>query len=60
MNIQFTNISAIIKKIKSLGMHIRGESENEFVTSVYMHAYPGNVISLWIIFASVKERKELS
>lgn len=59
LNIPFTNLSSIIKRIKTFGIDIKEESENEFVISVYMHAYPSNVVSAWILLANVKKKEEL-
>lgn len=59
LNIPFTNLSAITKKIKTLGMHIRDDSKNEFVISAYIHPYPGNVISVWMILARIKKKEEM-
>ncbi|KAG5899846.1 hypothetical protein JTB14_012317 [Gonioctena quinquepunctata] len=47
-NSSFTSISSLVKKIKSLGIHIQQESDTEFAIAVHFQLYPGLLLSLWV------------
>nr|CAI5845471.1 unnamed protein product [Callosobruchus analis] len=57
INMPFTSMSDIVKRIKSLDTHLQ-EDDNEFALALYLHSFPGGILSVWIFFASIEEVNE--
>lgn len=55
-NLPFTNISAMVQRIKSLGIHLEGATDAQFASAVYIRCYPNQVLSVWIFLGSVIEK----
>jgi len=53
INTSFTNLDALWEEVKNTGMHEIVGSNVEFVLSVFVYAYPCNVISVWIYLLSL-------
>lgn len=53
INSTFTNLDDLWEEIKNTGMHNIVGSNVEFVLSVFVYAYPCNVISVWIYLMSL-------
>lgn len=53
INTTFTNLDALWEEVKNTGMHEIVGSNVEFVMSVFVFAYPCNVISVWIYMMSL-------
>ncbi|XP_072382948.1 coiled-coil and C2 domain-containing protein 2A isoform X1 [Diabrotica undecimpunctata] len=53
-NIPFTGLAELVRKIKRLGFHIQPEDDTEFAFSVYVHCYPGRLLSVWIFIMNIK------
>ncbi|KAJ8935130.1 hypothetical protein NQ318_015785 [Aromia moschata] len=56
LNTAFTSLSNILKKVKSLGIHIQEEGNTEFALAIYIHVYPGQLLSIWIFIANATEK----
>lgn len=52
----FTTVSQITRRIKQLGVHIQEETRTEFVVTVYINCFSGNVLSVWIFLANICEK----
>ncbi|CAH1965561.1 unnamed protein product [Acanthoscelides obtectus] len=57
INIPFTSILDIVKRIKSMDMHLQ-DGDNEFALAVYLHSFSGGILSVWILFGIVDEVNE--
>ncbi|XP_044766711.1 coiled-coil and C2 domain-containing protein 2A [Coccinella septempunctata] len=56
LNIPYTNISSILKRIKMYGVHFIDNIDVEFSLAVRIEAQPAFVASVWIFLAIVKEK----
>ncbi|CAE1299282.1 CC2D2A [Acanthosepion pharaonis] len=57
INLPFTELSNIVEFVYATGVHNNDASNIEFALAVYIHAYPNNVLSVWIYIASlIKQR----
>ncbi|XP_049861590.1 coiled-coil and C2 domain-containing protein 2A [Schistocerca gregaria] len=57
INMPYTNMEAINETVKATGVHNTENEETEFALAVYVHPYPGNVLSVWIYVASLIKRR---
>lgn len=53
INIPYESASAIAKIIKSYGVHLKSDTNCEFVLVNYIHSYGGQVLSVWLFLASI-------
>lgn len=53
----FSEVRPLIEAVHSTGVHTIDISNVEFALAVYVHAYPQNVLSLWIYVASLVRNK---
>lgn len=53
LNMSYTNLSHIVERIKSLGIHLNTDPRVEFGLSVYVHPYPNFVISVWVFLIAL-------
>ncbi|XP_030766404.1 coiled-coil and C2 domain-containing protein 2A isoform X2 [Sitophilus oryzae] len=58
INIPFTSISFITKWIKRTCVHNQLQEVKEFALAVAVQNYPGNVLSLWILFATLLDTSD--
>ncbi|NXA27741.1 C2D2B protein, partial [Ibidorhyncha struthersii] len=49
----FSEVRRLIEALHSTGVHTIDVSNVEFALAVYIHAYPQNVLSVWIYVASL-------
>lgn len=49
----FSEVKPLIEAVYSTGVHTIDVSSAEFALAVYIHAYPKNVLSVWIYIASL-------
>lgn len=48
LHMPYVNISHIVDHVKSVGIHLNTDPKVEFALSVYVHAYPQYVLSVWV------------
>ncbi|XP_062492386.1 coiled-coil and C2 domain-containing protein 2A isoform X1 [Pezoporus occidentalis] len=53
----FSEVRPLIEAVHSTGVHTIDISNVEFALAVYVHAYPQNVLSVWIYVASLVRNK---
>lgn len=53
IHMPFSEVRPLIEAVHSTGVHTIDVSNVEFALAVYVHAYPQNVISVWIYVASL-------
>ncbi|XP_076582587.1 coiled-coil and C2 domain-containing protein 2A isoform X3 [Chaetodon auriga] len=53
LHLPFSEIRPIIEAVYSTGVHNVQASNVEFALAVYVHAYPNNVLSVWVYLASL-------
>ncbi|KFQ47044.1 Protein CC2D2B, partial [Nestor notabilis] len=53
----FSEVRPLIEAVHSTGVHTIDISNVEFALAVYVHAYPQNVLSVWIYVASLVRSK---
>ncbi|XP_055855035.1 coiled-coil and C2 domain-containing protein 2A [Episyrphus balteatus] len=53
LNFSYVNLSSISERIKSTGIHLNIDRKVEFSVAVHIHAYPYNVLSVWIFIMSI-------
>ncbi|XP_041790997.1 coiled-coil and C2 domain-containing protein 2A isoform X1 [Chelmon rostratus] len=53
LHLPFSEIQPIIEAVHSTGVHNVQASNVEFALAVYVHAYPNNVLSVWVYLASL-------
>lgn len=53
IHMPFSEVGPLIEAVHSTGVHTIDVSNVEFALAVYIHAYPQNVLSLWIYVASL-------
>lgn len=57
INLPFIELKNIEEFVYATGVHNNDASNIEFALAVYIHAYPNNVLSIWIYIASlIKQR----
>lgn len=52
-NVPYTNLTTLIEKIRSLGVHQNTNPNCEFSLAVYVASYPNAVLSIWICLISL-------
>ncbi|XP_075608570.1 coiled-coil and C2 domain-containing protein 2A isoform X2 [Balearica regulorum gibbericeps] len=53
IHVPFSEVRPLIEAVHSTGVHTIDVSNVEFALAVYIHAYPQNVLSVWIYVASL-------
>uniref|UniRef100_A0A8B9Z4M5 Coiled-coil and C2 domain containing 2A n=1 Tax=Buteo japonicus TaxID=224669 RepID=A0A8B9Z4M5_9AVES len=53
IHMPFSEVRPLIEAVHSMGVHTIDVSNVEFALAVYIHAYPQNVLSVWIYVASL-------
>ncbi|XP_074984126.1 coiled-coil and C2 domain-containing protein 2A isoform X3 [Caretta caretta] len=53
IHMPFSEVKPLIEAVYSTGVHTIDVSSAEFALAVYIHAYPKNVLSVWIYIASL-------
>uniref|UniRef100_A0A8D0H1Y2 Coiled-coil and C2 domain containing 2A n=1 Tax=Sphenodon punctatus TaxID=8508 RepID=A0A8D0H1Y2_SPHPU len=53
IHMPFSEVTSLIEAVYSTGVHNTEVSNIEFALAVYIHAYPKNVLSVWIYVASL-------
>nr|XP_009932659.1 PREDICTED: coiled-coil and C2 domain-containing protein 2A [Opisthocomus hoazin] len=53
IHMPFSEVRPLIEAVHSTGVHTIDVSNVEFALAVYIHAYPQNVLSVWIYVASL-------
>ncbi|XP_068799442.1 coiled-coil and C2 domain-containing protein 2A isoform X2 [Struthio camelus] len=53
IHMPFSEVRPLIEAVHSTGVHTIDVSNVEFALAVYVHAYPQNVLSVWIYIASL-------
>ncbi|XP_025034195.2 coiled-coil and C2 domain-containing protein 2A isoform X1 [Pelodiscus sinensis] len=57
IHMPFSEIKPLIEAVHSTGVHNIDISNAEFALAVYVHAYPNNVLSVWIYIASLARNR---
>ncbi|XP_007496776.2 coiled-coil and C2 domain-containing protein 2A isoform X1 [Monodelphis domestica] len=57
IHMAFSEVKPLIEAVYSTGVHNIDISNVEFALAVYIHAYPKNVLSVWIYVASLVRNK---
>ncbi|XP_031797241.1 coiled-coil and C2 domain-containing protein 2A isoform X1 [Sarcophilus harrisii] len=57
IHMAFSEVKPLIEAVYSTGVHNIDISNVEFALAVYVHAYPKNVLSVWIYVASLVRNK---
>ncbi|XP_068931042.1 coiled-coil and C2 domain-containing protein 2A [Petaurus breviceps papuanus] len=57
IHMAFSEVKPLIETVYSTGVHNIDISNVEFALAVYVHAYPKNVLSVWIYVASLVRNK---
>ncbi|NXJ89853.1 C2D2B protein, partial [Corythaixoides concolor] len=53
IHMPFSEVRPLIEAVHSTGVHTIDVPNIEFALAVYIHAYPQNVLSVWIYVASL-------
>lgn len=53
IHMPYSEVRPLIEAVHSTGVHTIDVSNVEFALAVYVHAYPQNVLSIWIYVASL-------
>lgn len=53
IHMPYSEVRPLIEALHSTGVHTIDVSNVEFALAVYIHAYPQNVLSIWIYVASL-------
>ncbi|NWS70762.1 C2D2B protein, partial [Crotophaga sulcirostris] len=53
IHMPFSEVRPLVEAVHSTGVHTIDVSNVEFALAVYVHAYPQNVLSVWIYIASL-------
>ncbi|EFA01199.2 coiled-coil and C2 domain-containing protein 2A [Tribolium castaneum] len=56
-NLPFTNCAAIVKHVKTFGLHLEEDANVQFACAVYLRAYPNQVLTVWVALAVIKNKK---
>ncbi|XP_014666562.1 PREDICTED: coiled-coil and C2 domain-containing protein 2A-like [Priapulus caudatus] len=57
LNMAYTDIAAVVQQVAATRVHAVETSDVEFALAVYIHAYPGNVLSVWVYVGSLVRRR---
>ncbi|XP_061849387.1 coiled-coil and C2 domain-containing protein 2A isoform X2 [Colius striatus] len=57
LHMAFWEVRALVEAVHSTGVHTAPAHSCEFALAVYVHAYPQNVLSVWIYVASLVRNK---
>ncbi|KAM6346296.1 coiled-coil and C2 domain-containing protein 2A isoform 2-T2 [Podargus strigoides] len=57
IHMPFSEVRPLIEAVHSTGVHTIDVSNVEFALAVYIHAYPQNVLSVWIYVASLTRNR---
>lgn len=49
----FSEVSPLIEAVYTTGVHNIDVPNTEFALAVYVHAYPKNILSVWVYVASL-------
>lgn len=49
----FSEVTPLVEAVYSTGVHSIDVPNIEFALAVYVHAYPKNILSVWIYVASL-------
>lgn len=50
---KYDNLSTIIERVKSTGIHLNTDNKVEFSIAVHIQPYPNNVLSVWVFLLSL-------
>ncbi|XP_056657779.1 protein CC2D2B isoform X3 [Monodelphis domestica] len=53
IQLPYTDLQSIINAVYQTGIHSSEFPQTEFALAVYIHAYPNNILSIWIYLASL-------
>ncbi|XP_066143566.1 coiled-coil and C2 domain-containing protein 2A [Euwallacea fornicatus] len=56
LNLPFSGVTQVVKKIKNMRLHVQAPGVTDFVLSVFVQGYPGQVLSLWVLIGTVAEK----
>lgn len=57
INMPYTSPAELVEAVKSTGVHLNDAPDIEFAVAVYVHAFPSNVLSIWVYVASLLRRR---
>ncbi|NXY27535.1 C2D2B protein, partial [Pomatorhinus ruficollis] len=57
IHMPYSEVRPLIEAVHSMGVHTIDVSNVEFALAVYIHAYPQNVLSIWIYVASLVQNR---
>uniref|UniRef100_A0A8C3QVI6 Coiled-coil and C2 domain containing 2A n=1 Tax=Cyanoderma ruficeps TaxID=181631 RepID=A0A8C3QVI6_9PASS len=57
IHMPYSEVRPLIEAVHSTGVHTIDVSNVEFALAVYIHAYPQNVLSMWIYVASLVQNR---
>lgn len=52
----YTDMKSVIERVRSTGVHLTESPDTEFALAVHIHAYPSNVLSVWVYIASLSRK----
>ena len=55
MNFAYTKIENVIDAVFNTGVHLNEDPDVEFALAVHIHAYPNDVLSLWVYVATISQ-----
>ena len=55
INVTYTDRNAIIKRVRETNIFLADAKKIQFALSVYVHAYPNQVCSVWVYCASLED-----
>lgn len=53
LNMSYINLSHVVERVKSIGIHLSTDPRVEFGLSVYVHPYPNYIISVWVFLIAL-------
>lgn len=53
LHMSYINLSHIVERVKSLGIHLNTDPRVEFGLSIYVHPYPNFIISVWVFLIAL-------
>jgi hypothetical protein len=53
-NSPFTDVSSMVKTVKSFSLHLEEEDNTQFASAVYLRSYPNHVLTTWVFAAAIK------
>ncbi|KAL1129085.1 hypothetical protein AAG570_013616, partial [Ranatra chinensis] len=57
INMPYSSSSELIDAVTATGVHLNDSADIEFAAAVYVHAFPSNVLSVWVYVASLVRRR---